>query len=128
MGVYQIDITTTAGGAASPNAALGPDTDASTSQGTRVSGHLVAVAVDVGTLASTTDITISGEKAGTVLTLTNVAADAVYRPRLPVHDNTGTAISGAYSAPTLFDELVTVTVAQGGNAKAGTVYLIVDPL
>lgn len=90
--------------------------------------YLEKVVVDQGTLASTTDITITiengphGITAETVLTLTNHTADAIYYPRVQASDSVGAAIAGAYDRIFLIGT-PKVTIAQGGGVTSGSVIL-----
>jgi hypothetical protein len=87
-------------------------------------GRIEAVVIQVGDL-STPDIAISdGVYNLSVLNLTGVAADARYQPAVAVQDDTGADITGAYAAPAIFGTLK-VVVAGGGNAKSGTIDLMV---
>lgn len=93
-----------------------------------ISARLSAIFVDVGTLAATTDITITEESTGaSLLTLTNVAADARHLVRVQASDTSGAPITGAYDSPVVRGRIKTV-VAQGGNAASGTVYFYVDAI
>lgn len=91
-----------------------------------VAGLVIGYHYDRGTLDNaTTDITVTEEDTGAaLLTLTNVTASAVYLPRVATHDVNGVA-TGALDAPAVVGR-IKVVVAQGGNAKAGTLYAYVD--
>ena len=101
-----------------------------------VNGRLIAVELVLGTLASgAADVTVSVTRTpsgvdSTLLTLTDVAANALYYPRHQVHGNTGTALTldGTRIMATwpLVCGLVKCVVAQGGNAGAGTVIVYVE--
>lgn len=114
---YAVSITTDASGDSTDN----PEQT--------IFGLLYAVYVDQGTLSDgAADITISytnrlGESV-TLLTLTNVTDDKMYYPRELLDDNAGADLSGVYD-PALIAGKVTVTTAQGGNAKSGNVILYV---
>jgi hypothetical protein len=84
----------------------------------------------VGTWASGVDAVFSdrggpGGVAKTFLTLTNANSNAVYRPRAPMHDNAGAAISSQYTYYEITGR-IRMVVAQGGNTFTGSaiVYLI----
>lgn len=90
-------------------------------------GFLHAIYVAIGTLANTVDITVTDVETGQLLlTLTNVAANALVMPRLPVHDATGAAITGLADRAPIGRLGVQVAVAQAGNTKAGTVFVFID--
>jgi hypothetical protein len=96
-----------------------------------VTGPIVSVMVTQGTLAATTDITVTSEqKAIPVITITNNTATTVYNPRVAVQDTSGAAALFAAGGTALRDfvyvanERIKFVVAQGGNAGAGTITLI----
>jgi len=77
---------------------------------------LLAIYMDFTSAPSTTDITVSTPSSGnvpavTILTLTNVNSDGWYYPQTQIHDNTGSAITGAYMPYTLHGSL-SVALAQ----------------
>lgn len=89
-------------------------------------GEVVAVNIDTGDAASTADFTITANETGVVVfNKTNIASDVQYPVRTPTYDTTGTAITGAYSAPVVAERLRLV-VAQGGATKSGVVTVYVD--
>lgn len=101
-----------------------------------VLGKLCAVKFKLGTLASgAADVTISYTNSPdavdvTLLTLTNVAANAVYYPRHQVHSNAGAALTLdgtriAYDKP-LVAGLIKVVVAQASGAQTGNVICYVE--
>ncbi len=92
-----------------------------------VRGFLYAVELILGTLASgAADVTLSTvNPTRTILTLTNVAADAVHMPRVQGVGNTGSVIAGVYDKPVI-DGNLKVVVAQGGNAGAGKLRVWVE--
>jgi len=123
MNEYVILITTAAGGTS---------TDTTESP---IIGRLYAVDFELGTLASgAVDVTLTykSSEAGvtkTLLTLTNLAANATYYPREQVHGNTGTGLTLdgtriAFDLP-IIAGTVTATTAQGGDTKSGSVKLYV---
>jgi len=97
-----------------------------------VNGALWAVAVDIGdgatALPNTTDITLSvvnGALNTTLLTLTDVAADAVLYPRGNSCGATGiVSTDGLILLPVI--GVLKVVVAQGGDVQTGslTVYVL----
>ena len=119
---YIIEITTDADG---------DSTDTSESS---IFGRLYAVDVVDGTLADNFDITLtysSGHSAvsKTLLTLTNLSADATYYPREQVHDNAGAGVTydgsnEIYEMP-IVAGLVTATTGDGGATKSGAVVLYI---
>lgn len=94
-----------------------------------VAGRLYAVQAVKGTLADTADLTIStqGHAASkTLLTLTDLTADALKYPRDLVHDAAGTALTGTSGGDRelpLCVGIPRVVVAQGGDTKTGAVIL-----
>ena len=95
-------------------------------------GHLNAVDVVDGDLADNFDLTLtyvnSQGVTKTLLTLTNLSADATYYPRHVVHGETGTALTGTSGGDRtgpLVAGKVTVTTADGGVTKSGAVILYV---
>lgn len=59
----------------------------------------------------------------TVLTLTDANSDAVYRPQVQVHSNTGAALTYDGTHPVVEEPFVNgllkLVIASGGNAKTG---------
>jgi hypothetical protein len=94
-----------------------------------VCGRLYAVQYIAGTLAATTDVTISTqdhEAAKTLLTLTDQSADALYYPRDLVHSEAGVALTGTSGGDRTLPLMVgrpRMAIAQGGAAKVGGVIL-----
>lgn len=113
-----VAITTDASGAATGYA------DAAT-------GRVLAIIVVDTSLDNTADFTITAEAtAEPIVTLTNVAASAPYYPRVQVHDETGTGATTDGTRKlrepvTLVNDRVKIVIAQGGNVKACTVYVII---
>lgn len=92
------------------------------------SGHLVKVVYVKDDYADGIDVDITGAVGASVLlSADNVNASATFYPVVLSSLNTsGANIASVYSRIPLADELVTVTVAAGGNAKTGTWYLYVE--
>ena len=96
-----------------------------------VVGLLHAVYVENGTLAATADITITDAATGhALLTLTDVAADALYMPRGATHGTTGAAALYAAGGTGIQDRIpvsgqIRVVVAQGGASASGTLTLYI---
>lgn len=98
-------------------------------------GKLCAVKLKIGDLAATSDITITVTNTPdavdhTLITLTDVSADAVYYPRHQVHGNTGAALTLdgtriAFDEP-LVDGMIKVALAQGGANHTGVVHCYVE--
>lgn len=113
-----IPVTTDSGGAASETKA------------TDVNGFIYAIDLKLGTLASgAADVTVSVTNTPdgvdrTLLTLTNVAANARYFPRELEDDNAGADATNRLM--NLAVGRLKVVVAQGGNTKSGavTVYVL----
>lgn len=93
--------------------------------------EVLAVELIIGTLTSgaadvtLSDVGVSGATK-TLLTLTNVSANAMYYPRLVVHGETGTALTGTAGGDRtkpLVTGRLRVTVAQGGNVTSGSVFV-----
>ncbi|RSU21209.1 hypothetical protein [Sphingomonas koreensis] len=79
------------------------------------------------------DFTITGEKTGVGLwTESNVNASAVRAPRQPTHTQAGAAALFAAGGTAVQDRIglgndrVKIVLAQGGNAKVGTFFIVVD--
>lgn len=70
------------------------------------------------------DITIASKTSGmTLASLSNIGTSAFTRAiRLPGYDTSGTA-TGSSELIAVGGEILTVTVAQGGNTKLGTLWL-----
>lgn len=108
-------------------------TDASgdlTVNGSRaILGRLIAVQAVKGTLDNGADLTISTQGADgskTLLTITNLAAAALYYPRDLVHTEAGAAMTGTAGGDRtmpLLDGTPRLVIAQGGNAAVGGVVL-----
>ena len=80
-----------------------------------------------GGLADGTDIDIVTDKGAVVVwDKDNLAASAVIYPMVPAQDNTGTDVSGSYAPIPVCDERIKITVANGGNAGAGTFEFLIE--
>lgn len=97
-----------------------------------ISGFLAGIYIAVGTLAATTDITITDEASGApILTITNIAASGWYVPTLPTVDAANAArlyAAGgtAVAAPIPVAGRVKFVLAQGGTATTGTIHLFIQ--
>ena len=92
--------------------------------------ELVAVYLDFHASApATTDTTITapgGDPADvTVLTVSNSATDAWKYPKVQDHDNTGAAITGAYSDPVIPQNLLVALAQCDALTAALTIYVYV---
>ena len=83
-------------------------------------------------LDDTADITVTcGASGQAIVTLTNQAATASFQPRGATHSTAGAALlyaAGGTAVSDLIpvaDETIKVVVAQGGNAKTGTIHIYV---
>jgi hypothetical protein len=89
----------------------------------RMAGVVKAVAIDLGTL-TTPDVTITDGTWGTsILAVTAVAADTIYRPVVAAQDTAGSAIASTYTEPAILGTLK-IVVAGGGANFAGTIRLL----
>lgn len=91
------------------------------------SGLLLVLKYDPGTIETGADLTITGEKSGIpILTVTNAGTVVrFFYPRALLNEisNGDEGISGTEVIP-IRDERIKVVVAQGGNAKAGSIEAI----
>jgi len=105
MNVKTITVTTSAAGAYAGDA--------------RLSGQVLAVHVDLGSL-DTPDITLTDLDSGdSVLTAAGVAASKVYLPRRVVQLGTDGTDLAPIDAP-FVGKTLHVVIAGGGNKKTGT--------
>lgn len=80
-----------------------------------------------GGLDGGTDIDIVTDKGAVVVwDKDNLAASAVIYPMVPAQDNTGTDVAGSYAPIPVCDERIKITVANGGNAGAGTFEFLIE--
>lgn len=86
-------------------------------------GQLIAVQVATGDL-STPDLDITDEPSGTnLLSVNAIAEDTTYYPMVASSDITDGTAGDGWQAPAVFGRL-TVAVTGGGNAKSGTIKLL----
>lgn len=89
-----------------------------------VRGLLLVLKYDPGTIEAGADLTITGEKTGIpILTITNAGTVVrFFYPRALLNEisNGDEGISGTEIIP-IQNERIKVVVAQGGNAKAGSI-------
>jgi len=82
---------------------------------------------DSGGLDAGSDIDIVTDKGAVVVwDKDNLDASAVIYPMVPAHDNTGTLVVGSYAPIPVCDERIKITVANGGNALAGTFEFLIE--
>jgi len=80
-----------------------------------------------GGLDGGSDIDIVTDKGAVVVwDKDNLAASTVIYPMVPAQDNTGTDVSGSYAPIPVCDERIKITVANGGNAGAGTFEFLIE--
>jgi hypothetical protein len=98
-----------------------------------VTGELYAIGITLDATTpptNTVDITMTLDDTGeAVLTLTNVAANAIYYPRVPVHDEAGAVatLDGTRKMRTpilLIADRIKCVVAQGGDTKTAVLTFI----
>lgn len=103
--------------------------DAEDYAGGTISGKVVGIKYEYGTLAATTDLVITGETSGsTILTIANLAqADTFLVPRVLGNKHTdGTAFTDSGESPCVFGERIKIVTDEGGNAGAGTITIYVE--
>lgn len=89
---------------------------------------LKAILWNVGTGSAGIDFTLTtsgADVAATIYTGTNVNSSTILQPFKQGVDLTGAAITGWYEHPCLVGEL-TLTVAQGGASKTGSMTIITE--
>jgi len=99
----------------------------------RFSGVIQQIEYVKKDFADGVDFAITGEVTGVNLwTEQNVNASATRAPRQPVHSPAGAALLYAAGGTALADKIgigndrVKITIAQGGNAKSGKFFILVD--
>ncbi len=93
-------------------------------------GYIHRIYVDLGTLTSGAADLVIAEDADpglTIVTLTNMSADAILTPVVPVTGATGAAIADAYAQPFINGRRLRLTVAGGGDELTGAVRVLVTP-
>ncbi len=99
-----------------------------------ITGKILSVEVDYPSNSCTVDLDSDGPVSQKVLDLSSASTDAVYYPRVAVHDNTGSAIdlSDSEGGNTAKYECfvvsgrVKLTIASGTEDDEVTVYLVVE--
>ena len=82
---------------------------------------------DSGGLDAGSDIDIVTDKGAVVVwDKDDLAVSTVIYPMVPAHDNTGTLVVGSYAPIPVCDERIKITVANGGNAGAGTFEFLIE--
>ena len=95
-------------------------------------GRLLGIYLSIGTLANTTDITITDDETGApVLTIPNASASGWFAPQIPVYGTGGTAAlfaagGTAVLAPLPVDGELKVAAAQGGVSKTGDLWFFIE--
>ena len=80
-----------------------------------------------GGLDNDSDIDIVTDKGAVVVwDKDNLAASTVIYPMVQAQDNTGTDVAGSYAPIPVCDERIKITVANGGNAGAGTFEFLIE--
>ena len=80
-----------------------------------------------GGLDNDSDIDIVTDKGAVVVwDKDNLAASAVIYPMVPAQDNKGADVAGSYAPIPVCDERIKITVANGGNAGAGTFEFLIE--
>jgi len=80
-----------------------------------------------GGLDGGADIDIVTDKGAVVVwDKDNLAASTVIYPMVPAQDNTGADVVGSYAPIPVCDERIKITVANGGNAGAGTFEFLIE--
>ena len=82
---------------------------------------------DSGGLDNDSDIDIVTDKGAVVVwDKDNLDASAVIYPMVPAQDNKGADVAGSYAPIPVCDERIKITVANGGNAGAGTFEFLIE--
>ena len=116
----KVDVTTAADGSA-------------TAYSPRLSGKIDSLIYVKADFADGVDFTITTETAGEqVWVESNVNAAAVRRPRAPVHSQVGVPALYATGGTAVLDKIgvgndrLKFVIAQGGNAKSGSFFILID--
>ncbi len=97
--------------------------------GSRIRGNILAIKHTPGTLATGTDLVITGEDSGIpILTAANVGTSVVwYHPRAFASQNTdGDAAADAFAEIHVLNERIKVVVDEGGASKEGSMTIYYD--
>lgn len=99
--------------------------------GSKLRGYLVALNYFPGTLETGADLTVTAETSGApILTKVNLGTGNswLYPRALPTNANSATGPLGTVPAERipLVNERIKVVVAQGGNAKSGTIEAVYE--
>lgn len=80
-----------------------------------------------GGLDNNSDIDIVTDKGAVVVwDKDNLAASTVIYPMVQAQDNAGADVAGSYAPIPVCDERIKITVANGGNAGAGTFEFLIE--
>jgi hypothetical protein len=80
-----------------------------------------------GGLDNNSDIDIVTDKGAVVVwDKDNLAASTVIYPMVQAQDNKGADVAGSYAPIPVCDERIKITVANGGNALAGTFEFLIE--
>ena len=80
-----------------------------------------------GGLDGGTDIDIVTDKGAVVVwDKDDLAVGTVIYPMVPAQDNKGADVAGSYAPIPVCDERIKITVANGGNAGAGTFEFLIE--
>lgn len=80
-----------------------------------------------GGLDNNSDIDIVTDRGAVVVwDKDNLAASAVIYPMVQAQDNAGADVAGSYAPIPVCDERIKITVANGGNAGAGTFEFLIE--
>lgn len=85
-----------------------------------INGLLHSIRFDIGTMANTTDLVITGNTTGiAILTDSPAASETLYPRAYPNQVDDGAAEADARCLIPVVDEKLKVVVAQGGNVATG---------
>ena len=83
--------------------------------------------------AGTTDITLATQgtvsgapPAQTILSIANAATDGWFQPRVPMHTTAGVVVADSYDWPVIFNDYLTLTIAQADNNDSVKVWVVMD--
>lgn len=115
--VAKYSATVTTNGSNTGSATVGP-----------VSGHVVAVVYVKTDYANGVDLAVTAATGSRgVLTVANMDASATYYPLALAQGNTdGADLTAIYTRIPVAEELITLTVTNGGATKTGTFYVYVE--
>lgn len=97
--------------------------------GSAITGQVLAIKYEPGTLDTGTDLTLTGETTGVpILVKANAGtSDVWFYPRTLVNKNTdGSAGTDAFECINAFKERIKLVVAQGGISMAGSMTIFTE--